>query len=223
MHLSSFDQLSHTTIITGSVQKNLALVQAFLIDQGISVTGNPDVIIFQGEQLLMNDASTIMQFMHQKKTSDIRCIILAYHSLATDVQNRLLKTFEEPHPGTYFFLIIPDVKKILPTILSRAQVMIGEQEPHASRLNTETFLKQSIKERFDTIESITKNKKDEENLLKSEIHGFCDHLENYLWNKNNRDEQLFTDIRMVRNYAGIRGASHRVLLDFLAVRCPILK
>jgi hypothetical protein len=30
-------------------------------------------------------------------------------------------------------------------------------------------------------------------------------------------EQIFADIRKMKEYAGIRGASHRVILDYLAI------
>ncbi len=43
--------------------------------------------------------------------------------LTTEAQNALLKTLEEPHPDTVLILIVEQENVLLPTILSRAQVI----------------------------------------------------------------------------------------------------
>ena len=221
--LPLLDQLSHATIITGNISENLMRVKTYLKENNISYEANPDVICFESEQLLMNDALSVIQNAQQTSFSKHRMMILAVHRIGHDVQNKLLKTLEEPHPGTHFILLVPNTHQILDTIISRTHVILGVHAPGASRLTAEDFLSKSLSERFDLVETWAKNKKDENNLDKSEVIALCDSLEKKIWKQGNRDEQLFTDISMVREYAAIRGASHRVLLDFLAIRCPVLK
>lgn len=223
MQLPPLEQLAHATLITGNVSENTEFVKKYITDQGVVIEGNPDVSFFQDEQLLMTTAESIIALSHQKKTGSARYFIIAFHRMAHDVQNKFLKTLEEPQESVYFLLIFPSTQQILDTVLSRVRVIQGNQDVGSSRLEASEFLGKNLKERFELIETWTKNKKDENNLVKSEVENFCNLLEEVLWNQKNRDEQLFADIRNVRNYASIRGASHRVLLDFLAMRCPILK
>lgn len=234
MQLPPLEQLAHATLITGNVSKNIDLVKKYIADQSVIIEGNPDVSLFQGEQLLMTTAESIIELSHQKKTGSARYFIIAFHRMASDVQNKLLKTLEEPQESVYFLLIFPSTQQLLDTLLSRVRVIEGNQDVGLSRLEAAEFLGKNLKERFELIETWTKNKKDENNLDKSEVIAFCDRLEKKIWDKlkNNPTpvipkeegaERLFADIRNVRNYASIRGASHRVLLDFLAMRCPILK
>jgi hypothetical protein len=155
-----------------------------------------------------------------QKVSGCRFCIISCDRIDAQVQNRLLKTIEEPHEGTYVVLVIPSIDQLLPTILSRCQVVLGNTDQGVSRINVVDFLKKSVVDRFAFIESWTKNKKDEDNVTKTEVLTFIELLEKKLWEQGNRNEQLFTDIRKMHEYASTRGSSHRIILDFLAMMCP---
>lgn len=214
------EQLSHAIIITGNRIKNLELFKEFLTNNSIEIQANPDISIFNDEQLLMDDAMQLVATLTSQKVSEKRFCIISCDRIAVDVQNRLLKTIEEPQDGTYIIVIVPNADRLLPTVLSRCQVISGDYERGDSRLDVSEFLKKNIADRFQFIESWTKNKKDEDNVSKTEVIHFIDALEKNLWQKGNQNEQLFTDIRKVREYAHIRGSSHRILLDFLAMIAP---
>jgi hypothetical protein len=220
---SPLDQLHHALIVTGNRTENLDGVKKYLVSNEIIWQGNQDVLIFDQEQILMDDAHKIINFVSSKKLGAVRFCIISTDRMATDVQNRLLKSIEEPQEGTHFVLLVPNLDRILPTILSRAQVIEGSGEVGGTRLNVSEFLKAATAGRFTLIESWTKAKKDDDNLSKSEIVHFFDQLEKELWDKKNKDEALFADIRKMREYAGIRGASHRVLLDYISMVCPVIK
>lgn len=216
----TLEAMSHATIITGSREKNLDQLKAFLTEQGIQIQANPDVYIFTREQLFTEDTESIVTMLSSQKVSQNRFCIISCDRMDAQVQNRLLKTIEEPHIGTYIILIIPDTHQLLPTVLSRCQIINGETSSSATRLAADTFLKESVANRFTIIESLTKNKKDEDNLSKTEVLATIADIEKILWQAGNKDEQLFTDIRTIRQYASVKGSSHRVLLDFLAMVCP---
>lgn len=218
-----FAQLHHATIITGNRIKNLEMIKDFLVSHGIEIMANPDLSIFEDDQMLMADAESLIKSVSSKGLSGKRFCIISTDRIATDVQNTLLKTLEEPYPGTHFFIVLPNIDRILPTVLSRCQVIIGDDSLGRSRLDAQEFLKQSTTDRFIYVESWTKNKKDEDNVSKTEILNFIDALEKFLWESGNRDEQLFTDLRQMKSYANIRGASHRVILDFIGIVCPVFK
>ncbi len=217
MTLPEIETLSHATIITGNRHASLESFKGFLAEQGIAVRGNPDVFIFEDEQLLIDDAFRIVAMLIARKVSNKRFSIISVDRMAHDVQNVLLKTIEEPQPGTHIVLMVPDTERLLPTILSRCQVIVGDGSIGQSRLDIFEFLAKGTADRFAFIESWTKNKKDEDNVSKTEVLNFIDALEKHLWEQGNRDEQLFDDIRKMREYANLRGGSHRIILDFLAM------
>lgn len=216
----TLEMLSHATIITGNRENNLEQLKVFLAEQGITIQGNPDVYIFNDEQFLTDDVEKVVSILTSQKVSAHRFCIISCDRLDAQVQNRLLKTIEEPHPGTYIVFIIPNSDQLLPTVLSRCQIISGDAHQGVSRIAVDDFLKKSVADRFTFIESWTKNKKDEDNVSKTEVLTFIDLLENKLWEQGNRNEQLFADIRKMRAYAAARGSSHRIILDFLAMVCP---
>ncbi len=215
--------MSHATVILGNRKTNLKNLKQFLMEQGIYFQGNPDIIFFEEEQLLMDDAHSIIDILASKKISDKRFYIISCDRIAHDVQNTLLKTLEEPHENTFIIILVSNSDNLLPTLLSRVRIITGSLDMGETRLNVSDFLKASLAERFKMIETVTKDKKDENNLSKEEVLASIDHLEKNVWNQNIRDEKLFADIRQMRAYAMIRGASHRVILDYLAMIIPILK
>lgn len=220
---ASIETMSHATVVLGNRKNNLHHIKQFLTEQGITIVGNPDVVILETDQLLIDDARTLVDMLASKKLSEKRFCIISCDRMAQDVQNTLLKTLEEPHPDTFIIVLISKSDTLLPTVLSRVHLIHGSSDLAETRLKVADFLKASLSERFAMIEKLTRDKKDENNLSKEEVLASIDHLEKILWDKNIRDEALFTDIRQMRSYAMIRGASHRIILDYIAMILPVLK
>ena len=228
MFPQSIGQLAHATIITGDREHNLKKFKEFLQDQHIVWQGNPDVAFFVSDQLVIDTAREIISSVSAQKFSEVRFVIISFDRATIEAQNTLLKSLEEPAVGTYFVLFVPTSDQVLPTIVSRCQIRAGAAGAGASRLDTKPFLAGTLADRFVLVESWTRNKKDEDNLSKSEVIAFIEHLEQVIW--SNRDgikitpgqdlETLFADIRSMHHYASIRGASHRVILDYLAMIAP---
>ena len=64
-------------------------------------------------------------------------VIENFHLATVEAQNAFLKTFEEPPPYAYIFLVTPYIDRLLKTIISRAQVITGISnfETRISKLN----------------------------------------------------------------------------------------
>ena len=246
VNLPNLENLSHATIITGNRTANLVMVREYMYSQGIISDGNPDVFIIDNESLGVDVVrDEIIRFVAAKKVSEARFVVVSFDRATAEAQNALLKSIEEPQPGTYFILIVPKEETLLPTIISRSQLIIGEPSAGETRMDVREFLKANLAGRFAMVEEWTKNKKDEDNLSKTEVINFLDQLEKTLWEqwrgsppkvggvsealrgrggmKNQVIEQFFADIRQMRQYANIRGASHRVILDFIAMVAPAIK
>jgi DNA polymerase III delta prime subunit len=178
MILPSFEQFPHALVITGNRQANLQLVKSFLEENAVQVVGNSDVFIFDQESLKIDELRDhIISFLSNQKVSKQRFVIISVDQFGPEAQNAFLKKLEEPEEGTHIIILISDEKKLPSTILSRAQIVYGEQQAGDSRLDVEEFIKMKLADKFEYVETWTKNKKDEDNVSKSEVINFIDQLE----------------------------------------------
>ena len=229
--LPSLEKFPHALVITGNRQNNLDLVKKYFEANMVSTTGNSDVYIFDQELLKIDDLREyIIAFLNNQKVSEKRFMIISVDQFWFEAQNAFLKSLEEPQVGTHIIILISDESKLLPTVLSRVQVIRSNESIGKSRLDVQEFLKKNLADKFAYIESFTRSKKEEDNVSKTEVINFIDALEKHLWqefkSKDSSSYQegvaegrrsLFADIRDMRIYAQIRGASHRVILDYLAI------
>ena len=102
------------------------------------VTGNPD--FWQGDYNVFKiaDSRKINEAHLNKPVKyDRKIFVISANFITKDAQNSLLKIFEEPNPGTHFFVIMPQ-NILLSTLRSRMQIVnlqnfataAGEQWSH---------------------------------------------------------------------------------------------
>jgi DNA polymerase III delta prime subunit len=101
------------------------------------------------------------------------------HETGTEALNAFLKNLEEPQENIYFALTAPSVRKVLPTIVSRSQIIKSTNKPINQLTNKpeiEEFLKMSIGEKLALAEKIKDREKAIElvvnsvNFLHSQLH-----------------------------------------------------
>ena len=116
-------------VVQGSAEC-VSAVCGFLEVQGISVRGNPDVLVRAYPSFLMDDARSLRERATLRATGEHgRIFVIAAPTIAPDAQNALLKTFEEPPAGARFILVVPAPDMLLPTLRSRMQVLdVGSSE-----------------------------------------------------------------------------------------------
>lgn len=82
------------------------------------------IIAPQGAAIKIDQAKEILDYLSLKSTTGNRVVIIDQAQLLNpQAANSLLKTLEEPPPGSFFFLIAPSVAGILPTIRSRSRIV----------------------------------------------------------------------------------------------------
>ena len=82
---------------------------------------NPDTIGINSEEI-----SKLLNYMETKSLRDNGrrvYIIYGFERLTRDISNKILKFLEEPQENIYAILLTENFEKILPTIVSRCQVM----------------------------------------------------------------------------------------------------
>jgi DNA polymerase-3 subunit delta' len=146
-------------------------------------------------------------------------------SITREAQNALLKVFEEPTKGTYIFLIVPNARQILPTLLSRVRVIkVPSTKYRVPNEEATIFLKTSVEKRLQLVfvKKITEEK-DKQALISffNEIESFLhDNFPVEKADKNTRE--FFDELIKLRGYAGDRSSSVKMLLEHIALIAPVI-
>lgn len=217
------NKLHHAHFVVGPRKDSREALCAYLDTVvGITVVGNPDVRLFSFDVLGVDDGRIITDASGIKALSGHRFIIVEANFLTREAQNALLKSLEEPLPGTFFFFIVPQLDTVLPTIRSRVAIHLlvdsqvsGENE---TRTRAETFLKAPIAKRMKMIKEFTTEISDEEKS-KADVIVFLAELERLLCENQNfvKRPKVLADIAMVKKYLADRAPSVKMLLEHVAL------
>lgn len=152
----NWNKLHHAYLISGCERKNLWL----LIEKetGFAKTGNPDALDLEMETFGIDDSRELYLWSIKKPFNGERKIaVVSGQSFTTEAQNALLKIFEEPPLGTHFFILAQNRGAMLPTLLSRMNVLVFSEEK-SQTAKTKEFLASGVSGRLKMVASIIKNK-----------------------------------------------------------------
>jgi len=183
-------------------------------DLGFKSHANPDFLLVEVESFGIDDARNLGKWAIGKALLlDIKVCLIKTKSITIEAQNALLKIFEEPTVGTYFFINLESLGGILGTFLSRMNVLNADyshsdlKDDH--KKDAESFLMGNIKERLVLVTALSKkeNKNGMRDLIKN--------LEEVAY-KNMASSQQSKKILMSKIYLTSRGASAKMILEWLA-------
>ena len=131
------NRLSHAYIFTGPEhvgKKTIAIEFAHMVlgvDPANLQNLNPDLILCDGKDFPMEKARTLLSDLsfHPYFYPYKIAIIDNFEHVSPEVSNAILKTLEEPSSKTILILVSSTIKALLPTIVSRAQVVRFEKLP----------------------------------------------------------------------------------------------
>ncbi len=221
--------MHHAYAILGEQKKGKEELLDFLKkDLKFPVSGNPDLWQREYNVFKILDSRTLGDASQSKPVKHDRKIFIIQANLITkDAQNSLLKMFEEPPEGTIFFLLLPGVTNILPTLKSRLIFAKGgaRAEEDGGLSQAEEFLGAKVGRRMQMITKIIKDLKDEK-INKSNVITFIKNMEKVIKNSlkirnahNARGGGLLAveDIEKAISYAGDESPSLKVILEHLAI------
>lgn len=143
---------------------------------------HPDLLYFPADSKLgIEQARQIKEhFSFKPYQAKGRVVILEdATSLTLEAQNALLKTLEELPEHALFILAAQSEDKLLPTVVSRCQIIRHPEDPEVSTQPTpgvgydiEKLLKSTIEERFEYIEKLKMRKE----FLTALVHYFHEDL-----------------------------------------------
>jgi DNA polymerase III delta prime subunit len=210
----SKDTLHHTNICVGDRTKIIQDID-LLISQFSKDIKHIERLVYEYDKFLLNDVKHIVSsHLHKVALDEMQIICIAFNSTNLESQNSILKILEEPPKRTYFFLIIPNKKIMLPTVLSRAQLFEYTKEITISK-ETQQFISASIAQRLEKIKKMLDDLKSEK-ITKQHIIEFIEEIEKHVHQKKNI--VLVKRIIEIKGYFKEQGASAKQLLEYLAVQ-----
>ncbi len=174
-----------------------------------------EIHTFTPETLGIGEVRLIISRANLRSTGDTgQTIIVAPGTITFEAQQALLKVLEEPPQGTRFVFVVSEQLVILPTLLSRFQLVSDAASARDAVPEFEEFLKLSIALR---LELVTKR------LAKKDV-AFVDTMRqglmHYLENKPKLSQTELELINFILTTLGTRGASNKMLLEALALALP---
>jgi DNA polymerase III delta prime subunit len=197
------ETMHHAFVIEGDLRKTRGIVFDFLRKELDMDIGHSDVVLLDRGDFGIDNVQEIIDINSRKPIKGMyKVIVIVLHSITHQAQNAMLKTLEEPRPGTFIFILTNTSAIFLPTILSRVQVIRGNDAMRDDNralqaqvksqtqtqvqskkdikkneiLSAKVFIKNSKSERLAQIKKILDLKADEE-IGDSEIFGFIQELE----------------------------------------------
>lgn len=201
----SLESLHHAYLLLGSPEAAEQAVLGFFESQGLKLKGSPDFFLFKEVLLGIDDARKLSEQAIRRAFGERKVFLIAPERITLEAQNALLKTFEEPIAQTHFFLVLREENLVIPTLLSRVQVLrLGGQSALGSE--AKKFLTSSIKERLAFVKKFVDAEKNLSNFL----------------------DELLLELRIINQPATLgkvyrlrlssddRGVSARLILEHLA-------
>ncbi len=227
-------KLHHAYGISGDRERVKEDLVNFLInDLKFPITNNPDFWQKEFNVFKVDDGRDLnIKHLNLPIKYDRKVFIIYANSITKEAQNSLLKIFEEPRADTFFFLILPSVNDLLPTLKSRLifnQKSISSQKDFKSRsrinLNGEEFLECNIGKRLEATAKIIKDIKDEK-INKIDAINFLKNIENVIksnlklknsYTAKGKNLLALEDIEKAISYASDESPSIKVILEHLAL------
>lgn len=141
-------------IVSQNLDQRIGEAEKILTENNLK-KDHPDVLWMDEEKLGVEQAKSIRQFLSLKpySASGRMVVVLNFQNLTLDGQNSLLKTLEEPPEMATIILGASNDKKILPTILSRCEIIrLDSAAKKGVSDDIEKLRKMSVEERFNLVE-----------------------------------------------------------------------
>lgn len=174
-----------------------------------------DAEVIQKEQLEIDEARALAERASSRPISgEKRTFVISCQQLSTETQNALLKLFEDPPATAQFYIIVPRLSVLLPTLRSRLHLFyetdVSKDAPDGQ---SAIFLNSSFSDRLAQIAKLAKDK--DTAAMRALIQGIERSLAAHI--RERASTAYLPDALLASTYSETRGASHKMLLEHLAL------
>lgn len=213
------NSLSHAYIVVGDLETSRSSLINSLKERGIDTQGNSDFTVeAYGTFLIDNVVELKSRALNLSQTSSGKYFIISTQSITREAQNALLKILEEPNQKTFFFICIPRIEGILPTIISRVQVIKNINTTH---LDLSEFFSYSTAKKLEYIKKMLDSHEDDDTSAERRewAINFLNAIEEYIYENHKIVEykKVLEEIYNNKNYLQERGASVKIILEEIAL------
>ena len=138
----------HANLLIGTPERAELYLRRLCDDLGIELANNPDFFAFRTETFGINEARVLKLLSARKAVTPRKIFFIASTRLTLEAQNALLKTFEDPFPDTFFFLVTREESLVVPTLRSRMQTIHTHGGDASVGVEAEKFLSLPIRDRL---------------------------------------------------------------------------
>lgn len=183
---------------------------ARLSEQGVPVSGNPDVLVLKFADMSVDDARLISSYASLKAVSGAKYLVVSFDRAGVEAQNALLKVVEEAPGNSHFYFSTPNPGALIPTLRSRCIIESRESRVESGELQEATsFLAMGYADRLAYVEKlVTKAQRTQD---RGELKEFIRALVHTLPVRETLDAVRYLDQN---------GSSPKLVLSHLAVVLP---
>lgn len=211
----------HVFLVEGAHEETKPLLFRFFEEEfRISVRGNPDVweenFISFGvdEGRMLKNMQSRRAFTEGAK----KIFVISANTFTLEAQNSLLKVFEEPTADTIFFILIPSAQFLLPTLLSRAVVVLDASGHKENFSELKEFFQEGYARRLELALEMSKDANRSERFLETLARWY---YEKGVGGRRSKEETRSLELALLyRTYAHGRAPSFKMMLEHLALIMP---
>lgn len=211
-------ELYHAYVVGGARAVARAHIDALLLEHAIVQQGNPDVFLQEFTAFSVDDARAIRAWQELMPVGERKVAVIYTDFINTEAQNALLKTFEEPIANTHIFLAVPKPETLLPTLLSRVQILTPHFENETS-IEASEFLKMKLVDRMQFIAKLAEKSEDDDASaqVREKAVSFLDGLEQLLAKDPQKNQKSLEQILKFKKYLYMSGSSVKMILETIAL------
>ncbi len=208
------NSLHHAYLVVGSKVEGEKHVTGVLDLLGLKKAGNPDFHAYRADSFDIESAREVREKAREKPFGQKKIFLISAERFTHQAQNALLKTFEEPSPHVHFFILLNAPDLLLPTLLSRMQVV--RPELPLIKSSDENFLKLNLKDRLKFAQKFADLSANSGAGDEKSLPVFLDSLMGHIRENGGMSERL-EKIFIVRRFADDPSKSSRLILEHLAL------
>jgi len=141
--------LHHAYLLLGDTVGALDRLALTLRDINFVREGNPDYFSYDFEVFGIDDARRITELAERSPFGERKVFFISSSRITREAQNALLKILEEPVSNTHFFLSVREEEMIIPTLISRMEIIRVLKSHEGDQKEAKKFINHSLRERLD--------------------------------------------------------------------------
>jgi DNA polymerase III delta prime subunit len=207
---------SNITRIIETLFSNISIETKTLYKEYKLSAEHPDLVIIKSENnssIGVSEVKSLRNWSFSRPFSAEKKLVVIENAdlLTIQAQNSLLKLIEEPPSFTHIFLIVENHKNLLPTIISRSQIITKTNLSNKKRIEGSEayqFLAMNMQQKFKFIDKLFK-------APKQKIRQFLNDVQTILYKEKKDAEKL--ESLILFNKALEYNVNKKVILDNLVL------